>query len=196
MACLGFVTFLPLRPDFSFPSFMARISRSTSLPAEGEYLRPDDFLELDFFALDFFPLELRVLFFALLPREERLLLRDERDDLLFELLDFFFAAFLVAITILLAGQMAPVFRQVVCSVRAQVASRSGCSEGSSALNYAANSWQPNKWIGDEPCGNACERPGHSELQNWRRNPRMKQQAQSHEYRRMKNVDSVSAAIEP
>lgn len=69
IACLGLVTFLPLRPDFSLPCFISRISLSTFLPAEGEYLRREDFLELDFF--DEGP---RVLFLALLPREERLVL--------------------------------------------------------------------------------------------------------------------------
>jgi hypothetical protein len=54
MACFGLVTFLPLRPDFSFPFFISRISISTFLPAEGEYLRPDDFFELDFFLVAFF----------------------------------------------------------------------------------------------------------------------------------------------
>ena len=129
MACFGFVTFFPLRPDFSLPCFMARISRSTSWPAEGEYLRPEDFFELDLLELDFFEAEPRVLFFAALPRVLFLALlprvlflvllrrvlffalllrvpREERDDPLFErLLDFFLAAFLVAITILLGGQM-------------------------------------------------------------------------------------------
>ena len=115
---------------------MARISRSTSLPAEGEYLRPVE----DFFArleLDFFEAEPRVLFFAL-PREERLELplRDllplddrDRDDLLRELLlDFFFAAFfVVAITILLGGQMAGRLERVACGGGRKVASRShGC----------------------------------------------------------------------
>jgi hypothetical protein len=88
MACFRLVTFFPLRPDFSLPCFIACISRLTSLPAEGEYLRPDDFFELDFFAA-----ELRVLFLAEL--------------------DFFLAAFLVAITILLGGQMTLLSRQVV-----------------------------------------------------------------------------------
>jgi hypothetical protein len=140
MACLGFVTFLPLRPDFSLPCFIARISRSTSLPAEGEYLRPEDFFDPDLLELDFFDAEPRVLFFALLPREERLELllrellevplRDLRPALLREevprvererepplpelLLDFFLAAFFVAITILLRGQMACSLRQVAC----------------------------------------------------------------------------------
>jgi hypothetical protein len=77
MACFGFVTFLPLRPDLSLPSFIARISVSTFLLAEGEYLRVDDF-------------------FADFP----------------VLLDFFLVAFLVAMTILLAGQMAEGSRQV------------------------------------------------------------------------------------
>ena len=39
IACLGLVTFLPLLPLFSLPCFMAFISRSTLLPAAGEYLR-------------------------------------------------------------------------------------------------------------------------------------------------------------
>jgi hypothetical protein len=108
MACLGFVTFLPLRPDFNFPFFISRISLSTFLPADGEYLRPEDF----FFELDFLDEELRVLFLALLPRDERpeLLLREVLRELerpfLELLLDFFRVAFLVAITILLGGQMA------------------------------------------------------------------------------------------
>lgn len=127
MACFGFVTFFPLRPDLSLPSFMARISRSTSLPADGEYLRPEeDFfarLELDFFDAEprvlFFELLLRVLFFALL-REERLEL--PREELRFELLDFFLAAFFVAITILLGGQMASRLGRVACAGSRKVAS--------------------------------------------------------------------------
>jgi hypothetical protein len=100
MACLRLVTFLPLRPDFSLPCFIARISRSTFLPAECEYLRPEDFFELDFFDD-----ELRELFFAVLPRE----LRDRE-----LLVDFFLVAFLVAITILLESQMRSGSRQVAC----------------------------------------------------------------------------------
>jgi hypothetical protein len=131
MACLGLVTFFPLRPDFSLPRFIACISRSTSWPAEGEYLRPEDFFELDFFADDprvlffelllrvlFLPPLLRVLFFALL-RDERLEL--PREELRFEVLDFFLAAFLVAITILLGGQMAGSLKQVACARRHKVA---------------------------------------------------------------------------
>ena len=65
IACLGLVTFFPLRPDFSLPCFISRISRSTALPAAGLYLRSlDDFFdalffeelvfaEEDFFAEDF-----------------------------------------------------------------------------------------------------------------------------------------------
>jgi len=87
MACFGFVTFLPLRPDFSLPRFISCISVSTFLPADGEYLRLDDFFAPYFLPLDFFADEPRVLFFALLPRE----------------VDFFLVAFFVAITILLAG---------------------------------------------------------------------------------------------
>ena len=52
IACFGLVTFLPLRPLFSLPRFISRISVSTCLPALGEYLRPDeDFFEDDFFAV-------------------------------------------------------------------------------------------------------------------------------------------------
>lgn len=138
MACFGFVTFLPLRPDFSLPCFISRISLSTFLLADGEYLRLEDFFELDFLELDFFADDPRVLFFALLPREERLdeplrdllelpLLRDVRErELLLEpprelLLDFFLAAFLVAITILLGSQMARTLEQVVSTEGEMVA---------------------------------------------------------------------------
>jgi hypothetical protein len=50
IACLRLVTFFPLRPDFSLPFFISRISRSTALPAAGLYLRElEDFLEALFF---------------------------------------------------------------------------------------------------------------------------------------------------
>ena len=131
MACFRLVTFLPLRPDFSFPFFISRISLSTFLPADGEYLRPEDFFELDFLEDDFFADELRVLFFALLPRVERVelllrdepLLREERDldpARLELLLDFFLVAFLVAITILLGGQMACSLGQVACGAHGRL----------------------------------------------------------------------------
>jgi hypothetical protein len=145
MACFGFVTFFPLRPDFNLPSFIARISRSTFLPAEGEYLRPEDFfarLELDFFDDEprvlFLALLPRVLFFALLLRPllraDRpelpldLLLREERELArpLELLLDFFLAAFFVAITILLGGQMAGSLGQVACAEQRKVASLRTC----------------------------------------------------------------------
>lgn len=61
MACFRLVTFLPLRPDFSLPCFISRISVSTFLPEEGEYLRRDDFL----FEVDFLAEERLVLFLAL-----------------------------------------------------------------------------------------------------------------------------------
>ena len=54
MACLRLVTFLPLRPDFSLPFFIACISRFTSLPEDGEYLRVEDFFAGDFLAEVFF----------------------------------------------------------------------------------------------------------------------------------------------
>src|SRR5579859_931770 len=49
IACFGFFTFLPLRPDLSWPFFMAFISVSTLLPAAGEYFRRADFFADDFF---------------------------------------------------------------------------------------------------------------------------------------------------
>ena len=39
IACLGLVTFLPLPPLFSLPSFISFISASTYSPALGLYLR-------------------------------------------------------------------------------------------------------------------------------------------------------------
>jgi hypothetical protein len=51
MACFGFVTFLPLRPDLSVPRFISFISVSTFLLAEGEYFRPEVFLLMLFLAL-------------------------------------------------------------------------------------------------------------------------------------------------
>src|SRR5271165_5253992 len=57
IACLGFVTFCPLRPDFSLPCFIAFISRSTDAEALGPY----------FFALEFFfvgPFLLALFFFV------------------------------------------------------------------------------------------------------------------------------------
>ncbi len=45
IACFGLVTFLPLRPERSVPFFISRISVSTFLPADGEYLRVEDFFE-------------------------------------------------------------------------------------------------------------------------------------------------------
>ena len=109
MACLGLVTFVP-DPLRSLPRLNSCISRSTFLPADGEYFRPEeDFFDedlrlelLDFFALEerFFVLLLlrAVVFFALL-----FLLADDFFALLFfaddffALLDFFFVAFFVAI---------------------------------------------------------------------------------------------------
>src|SRR6266568_4387833 len=51
IACFGLVTFLPLRPDLSFPFFISFISVSTFFPEDGEYLRVEDFFEADFFVL-------------------------------------------------------------------------------------------------------------------------------------------------
>lgn len=111
IACLGFVTLFPV-PVFSLPRLNSCISLWTFLPADGEYLRPEDFFDEDFRLelLDFLPLEpflalllLRELelffallllreadlFFALLPRE-LVLLR----ALLFFALDFLAVFFL------------------------------------------------------------------------------------------------------
>jgi hypothetical protein len=44
IACFRLLTFLPERPDLSVPRLIARISRSTALPAFFEYFRPLDFL--------------------------------------------------------------------------------------------------------------------------------------------------------
>lgn len=56
MACLRLFTVPPLppRPLFSLPRLKACISRLTSLPAEGEYLRLEDFFEAVFLLADFF----------------------------------------------------------------------------------------------------------------------------------------------
>ncbi len=116
IACLGLVTFLPLRPDLSLPFFISRISVSTFLPADGEYLRPEDFLAEDFLAEDFFVEDLLLEellledFFAPVLLLELLFF----PELLFlVLLDLFFAAFFVAIPILLGNQMSDGFLSVV-----------------------------------------------------------------------------------
>ena len=82
IACLGFVTFLPLRPLFNLPRLNSCISVSTCFCAFGLYFRP--LLEEDFFAEELRRLEL----FFDVPRWARLelLLLDDRlppvDDLL------------------------------------------------------------------------------------------------------------------
>ena len=100
------------------------------MPAEGEYLRLEDFFELDLRELVFFADEPRVPFFALVlrvlflaaPRDA--LLREERDreEPLLEP-DFFLAAFFVAMTILLGGQMTGSLEQVVSAEPYEAASR-------------------------------------------------------------------------
>jgi hypothetical protein len=80
---------LPLRPLFSLPRFISCISRSTSLPALGLYLR-EELLFLP--ALFLLPVFLLLLF--LLPGDEDFLLEDFFGlDLL--LVDFFVPAFFV-----------------------------------------------------------------------------------------------------
>lgn len=121
IACLGFVTFLPLRPDLSLPRFISLISVSTFLPADGEYFRREDFFADDFFADDFLADDfladdfLAEGFFAedfFAPVLRRLLLFFA--EVLFRvLLDLFFAAFFVAIHILPENQMSSGFETVV-----------------------------------------------------------------------------------
>lgn len=111
MACFGFVTFFPLRPLLSLPSFISFISRSTLLLAAGLYLRPEllffeeDFLLALFLAgLFFVVLFLLAVFFAGDFLAGDFLVADffVPDFLLADFLvpDFFAAAFLVAIRIL------------------------------------------------------------------------------------------------
>lgn len=118
MACFGFVTFLPLRPDFSLPFFIARISRFTSLPAEGEYLRLDDFFFDELFREEVLlrePVLLRAeeLFFALLLLRELVLLRERA--LLFFALDFF-ELLLRPLDFFLVAMHYPPSNSDVCSV--------------------------------------------------------------------------------
>jgi hypothetical protein len=63
IACLRLLTFFPLRPDFSFPRLNSCISRLTSLPALGLYLRREDFLPRDLLLL-LRELELRLRLFV------------------------------------------------------------------------------------------------------------------------------------
>jgi hypothetical protein len=79
MACFRLVTFLPLRPDLSWPFFIAFISVLTLFPAAGEYFLPEAVLADDFFAL--------VIFLVVLFLVEALFLEEL---LFFALLDFFF----------------------------------------------------------------------------------------------------------
>jgi hypothetical protein len=102
MACFLLVTFLPLRPDLSWPFFIAFISVLTLFPAAGEYFLPEAVLADDFFAL--------VIFLVVLFLVEALFLEEL---LFFALLDFFFVAFLIAIDILSQNQMFTRFKSVV-----------------------------------------------------------------------------------
>jgi hypothetical protein len=103
MACFLLVTFLPLRPDLSWPFFIAFISVSTLFPAAGEYFLPEAFFADDFFAL--------VLFFVV-PFLVAALFLEEL--LFFALLDFFLVALLVAIDISSDSDVHPI--QVSCIV--------------------------------------------------------------------------------
>ena len=138
----------------------------------------------DFFDADFFEEELRVLFFALLLREVR-----DRELLL----DFLLVAFLVAMTILLGGQMTHGFRQVVSGslqkrdVRSRVIER---------LHDAANAGYAHERIGDEPRSNACECAGNGKLEKRGRDEWVQQQADADQHRRMDDVDGICTSIEP
>src|SRR6185437_441183 len=102
MACLRLVTFLPLRPLFSLPCFIAFISRSTLLPAAFPYLRPELLLFAEVFLLALFLLALFLLalFFVALFLAAVFLLAIFLVADFFLVPDFFAAAFFVAIRIL------------------------------------------------------------------------------------------------
>ena len=169
IACLGLVTFLPLRPDLSLPLFISRISVSTFLPAEGEYFRPEDFFEDDFLAEDFFADDFRVVDFLAVVLF--LALPFFADELLFFLLlDFFFAAFFVAIHISSKNQMVGVFESVVWQVMDRPAFRFR-NDKSDNTPQARQSY---KRIGDQPTGNAGECASDSEFEQRGRDPGMKQ----------------------
>lgn len=97
IACFGFVTFRPERPERSFPFFISRIERSTLRPAFGEYFRAFFFrLDVFFFrvAVDF--LRVDVVFFR-----EVVFLRDDVDflrDVVFLRVDDFLCALRVLAT--------------------------------------------------------------------------------------------------
>lgn len=97
MACLRLVTFLPLRPDFSLPCFIAFISRSTSLPADGEYLRPEDFFRAEALLCDAVVFFAEVLLARLLVLLRPLLLFAA---VFFALLDFVLAFFALLFLVL------------------------------------------------------------------------------------------------
>ena len=65
-----------------------------------------------------------------------------------------------------------------------------------SLYDAANTGNAHERIGNKPCCNATERAGYDELENCRRDPWMKQEADADEHGWMNDVDRVSAAIEP
>jgi hypothetical protein len=69
IACFLLVTFSPLRPLFSFPSFISCISVCTCLLAAAPYFLPADFLApflTAFFAGDFLAVDFFVLFFVVI----------------------------------------------------------------------------------------------------------------------------------
>jgi hypothetical protein len=142
MACFLLVTFLPLRPDLSVPFFLAFISLSTLLPAAGEYFRVDDFLaDVFLVVLPVFFAEvaffLPLLFFTLLFFAET---------------DFFFAAFLVAMSSssseirCMSGERQLSDFQGTCW-RLSFHTRIAPTE---ALYDTTHSRQANQWIGDQP----------------------------------------------
>lgn len=95
IACFLLFTFPPL-PLFNLPFLNACISLSTFLPADGEYLRDEDFfLDEFFFAADFLPAEEDFLAEDFLVEED--LLREELLEDFFADEDFFLRVDFVAI---------------------------------------------------------------------------------------------------
>jgi len=192
MACFGFLTFWPLRPDLSLPFFMAFISVSTLLPAAGEYLRPEDFFPELFFAEDFFALLVLplLLFFALAPRLEELLF--------LALLDFFFVAFFVAINysplkIRCSADYCQLYRRCASMM---LCGWSSCQIMRVALHDASPARHAHQRISNQPAGNACERTRQAELHKRGRDKGVEQKSDPDEYGRVNDVHSIGTAIQP
>lgn len=185
IACLGLVTFLPLRPDFSLPFFISLISVSTFLPAEGEYFRPDDFFAEDFFE----DVRLFVVLFAEELFPALLFFAEELPFLV--LLDLFFAAFFVAIEIL-PRKSDGCLNRVSCLATVI----SGVRFAAARLHNPTQTRQPHQRIGHKPARHACEQSGHRELDERRRDPMMKQEADADQHGRMNDVYGIGAPVQP